>query len=133
MSFSNTSLVQNHMGLHYVQIASYKGDVCDLHFKLTTNPHIILCMICDIFSKKVSTSLALIKKQGLTGYCFKHTDSPFWLSTVRTPTNTRGNLRLSSAHLLMKCQVSLQACGKSVMRRSGKISLHCSILEIFHL
>ena len=53
----HTLLVQNHMGWHCFQNASYTGDVCDLHLRLTAKLHISL--ICDVFNTKVNTSLTL--------------------------------------------------------------------------
>ena len=81
----------------------------------------------------VNTSIPLMKKQALTGYRFKRSDSPFWLRTVRLLTSYLLTWRLSSSHLLIKWQVSLQVCGGAVMKRNGKISRHSNILAIFHL
>ena len=43
--------------------------------RLTTKTHI--CVICDIFNTKVNSSLALIKKQGLTGTALSIQIVPF--------------------------------------------------------
>ena len=73
---SHTLLVQNHMGWYCFQNASFTGDVCDLHLRLTAKPHI--CMICDVFNTNVNRSLTLCSthiyslkgKKGLISYCF---------------------------------------------------------------
>ena len=54
--FSHTFLIDNHVGLHSSQNASYTGAVCDVHQRLTANLHI--CTICGIFHTEVNTSLA---------------------------------------------------------------------------
>ena len=53
---SYTILIDNHVGLHRFQNASYTGAVCYLHLRLTAKPHI--GMICGIFHTKENTSLA---------------------------------------------------------------------------
>ena len=47
MVYSHTFLIDNHVGLHSSQNASYTEDVCDMHLKLTAKPH--LCVICSTF------------------------------------------------------------------------------------
>ena len=56
MHISKTFLIDNHVRLHSSQNASYTGDVCDLHLRLTAKPHI--CVICGTFHTEVIHSLA---------------------------------------------------------------------------
>ena len=54
---SHTFLIDNHVRLHSSQNASYTGDVCDMHLRLTAKPH--LCVICGTFHTEVNTHLLL--------------------------------------------------------------------------
>ena len=83
----------------------------------------------------VNTSLALIKKQGLTGTALSMQIVPFGFeqSDHLQIKEVPGDHKLQ--HLLIKCQVSSQCqcqvhlCGKAVMKRSREISLHSDILK----
>ena len=61
--YSHTFLTDNHVRLHSFQNASYTGDVCDLHLRLTAKPHI--CVICGTFHTEVNTHLLLCSTHNL--------------------------------------------------------------------
>ena len=72
------SFIDNHVGLHSSQNASYTGTVCDLHLRLTAKPHI--CVICGIFHTEINTSLAAMlhphllinfKRQKVLNFCIQ--------------------------------------------------------------
>ena len=60
---SHTFLIDNHVRLHSSQNASYTGDVCDMHQRLTAKPH--LCVICGTFHTEVNTHLLLCSTHNL--------------------------------------------------------------------
>ena len=62
-SYSHTFLIDNHVRLHNSQNASYTGDVCDMHLRLTAKPH--LCVICGTFHTEVNTHLLLCSTHNL--------------------------------------------------------------------
>ena len=86
--------------------------------RLTAKTHI--CMICDIFNTIVNSSLALIKKQGLTGTALSMQIVPFGFeqSDHLQLQVLPGDHKLRP--LIDYCQVS----SKVVMKRSYKISLY---------
>ena len=76
-----------------VQDASYTP-------RLTVKTHI--CVVCDIFSTKVNSSLALIKRQGLTGTALS-------IQIVSFGFEKSDHLQmqvLPGDHILIICQVS---------------------------
>ena len=60
---SHTFLIDNHVRLHSSQNASYTGDVCGLHLRLTAKPHI--CVIYGTFHTEVNTHLPLCSTHNL--------------------------------------------------------------------
>ena len=123
---SHTLLVQNHMGWYCFQNASFTGDVCDLHLRLTAKSHM---QICDVFNTNVNRSLTLcsthiysLKGKNLISYCFC-----IQVDHVRLVTGADdiSIWNLSSAHFY---------CLQSKMTGRALSLLHYStILEIFRL
>ena len=62
-SLSHTFLTDNHVRLHCSQTASYTGNVCDLHPRLTAKPH--MCVICGTFHTEVNIHLPLCSTYNL--------------------------------------------------------------------
>ena len=83
-NISHTFLAQIHMIIHCLPNWSYPTEVCNKTSDWWHAPHIfVFFSTTHLF---YALPALLIKKQkGITGYCFKNTDSPFWPWTVRPP------------------------------------------------
>ena len=62
---SHTFVIDNHVRLHSSQNASYTGDVCDMHLRLTQNLTYHVCVICGTFHTEVNTHLPLCSTHNL--------------------------------------------------------------------
>ena len=92
---------------------------CMLHPQIDSKNKYI-CMICDIFNTKVTSSRALIKKQGLNWYCFKHTELVPLILALNSQTTCRCKCSLENH----KLRPLIDYLSSVAWLRSYKISLH---------
>ena len=114
---SHTFLIDNHVGLHSSQNASYTGTVCGLHLRLTAKPHVHICVICGIFHTEVNTHLPLcsthnllIKRQKGLNLCIQ--------VEYFSPCDRSDNISICGIEAPSTYWLSVKSQGRYVMKRS---------------